>query len=463
MKLAELQRIENHLQNFTIDDFYLNPNMIFNEIQELKNIETSKKALKEFFGSSVQKIVDKLNSALNGRSPLNDKIGSCLKNKERLESEITEQRQSLDELDKQFDSIPLTENSLKKEIKEIEEEILQIQPLSEKEPYSSRIEELKVKKSDTANKMDNLAENIENQKQKLIGEIELKESDIQDCDNEIKELEQCKQTNQEMFLEFDVLVFLCKMLLDKKIKLSFHKSNYDWDYSEDYSDSDNLNIGDDENIEKYFYRLKDEGCNRISFEISFGFSSVENSLCDFLISTTINIVPKDWRKELSQLLNSSLPFDSHFASINLETGNITRNVAIEDETKALILSALLSIKQSLVNNHQSLSIANKSIFLALTGGVMAEIKFREKGKTLTEIKEPVFYLIDLDKSIKQGITLYFQSGYNGYNTQLEIINGFYVIALDYVLEILLKPAPILFESNRSVRSVPNIDDDYDYD
>jgi len=179
-------------------------------------------------------------------------------------------------------------------------------------------------------------------------------------------------------------------------------------------------------------------------------------LCYFLRSTTINIVPKDWRKELSQLLNSSLPFDAHFASINLETGNITKHAATEDETKALILSALLSIKQSLVNNHQSLSIANKSIFLALTGGVMAEIKFREKGKTLKEIKEPVFYLIDLDKSIKHDITLYLQ-------TTLEIINGFYVIVLDYVLEILLKPAPILFESNRSVRSVPNIDDDYDYD
>ncbi len=456
MKLAELQRIENHLQNFTIDDFYLNPNMIFKEIQELMGLESDRE-LKKFLNDSVQKMVDKFNSVLD-MSHLNNEIDKCLKNKERLESEITNQRQFLDDLDKQFESIPLTENSLKKEIKEIEEEILQIQPLSEKEPYSSRIEELKVKKSDTANKMDNLAENIKNQKQKLIGEIELKESEIQDCDNEIKELEQRKQTNQEMFLEFDVLVFLCKMLLDKKIKLSFHKSNYDWDYSEDYSDSDNLNIGDDENIEKYFYRLKDEGCNRISFEISFGFSSVENSLCDFLISTTINIVPKDWRKELSQLLNSSLPFDSHFASINLETGNITKDAATEDETKALILSALLSIKQSLVNNHQSLSIANKSIFLALTGGVMAEIKFREKGKTLKEIKEPVFYLIDLDKSIKHDVTLYLQSGYK---TTLEIINGFYVIVLDYVLEILLKPAPILFESNRSVRSVPNIDDDYD--
>jgi hypothetical protein len=282
----------------------------------------------------------------------------------------------------------------------------------------------------------------------LTGEIELKKSKIQDCENERKELEQHKQTDQEFFLEFDVLAFLCKMLLDKKIKLS---SDYHQNYGY-YHNRENLEIGDDEEIENYFSRMKKEG----AYRIRFSFYPVENSWFDFLRSTAINIVPKDWRKELSQLLNGSLPFDSGFASIKLDgTGdNITKHATTEDETKALILSALLSIKQSLVNNHQSLFIAGNSIFLSLTGGVMAEIKFREKGKTLKEIKEPVFYIISLNGNIKNNIPLY-------YNTSLEVINGFYVIALNYVLEILFKPAPILFESNRSVRSVPNIDDDDD--
>jgi len=479
MKLPELKRIENHLRNFTIDDFYINPDMMYSEIQELMNLE-SDRTLKAFLHDSVQEIVHNFNSILNSSS-LDAKIDESLRNKERLESEITSQKQSLDELDKQFESIPSTESRLKKEIKEIEEEILQIQPLSEKEPYSSRIEALKVKKSDTANKMDNLAEDIENPKRNLIGEIESKESEIQNYEVQIKELEERKQIDQEDFLKFDVLRFLCKMLLNEEIKFSFP-----YGYNEE-----KFKRGDDENTESYFYRIKKQGTCEISdVRFSDGDDGDGSLAFHFFSSAAMNIVPKDWRKELSKLLNSSLPFDSEFASIKLDgtaikrndrvnrsfsfelefdsiklertTGdNIKKHTAIEDNTKALILSALLSIKQSLMNHHQSLFTANNSIFLSLTGGVMAEIQFRKKGKTLEEIKEPVFYTIMLNNDcITNDITLYSTSDYN---TSLRVINGFYVIALEYVIEILLKPAPILFESNQSVRSgVPNIEDDYDY-
>jgi hypothetical protein len=89
-------------------------------------------------------------------------------------------------------------------------------------------------------------------------------------------------------------------------------------------------------------------------------------------------------------------------------------------------------------------------------------QFRKKGKTLEEIKEPVFYTIMLNNDcITNDIALYYLDSRD--ITSLRVINGFYVIALEYVIEILLKPAPILFESNQSVRSgVPNIEDDYDY-
>ena len=470
MKLPELKRIENHLRNFTIDDFYINPDMMYSEIQELMNLE-SDRTLKAFLHDSIQEIVHDFNSILNS-SPLDAEIDESLKKKERLESEITSQKQSLDELDKQFESIPSTESRLKKEIEEIEEEILQIQQLSEKEPYSSRIEDLKVKKSDTANKMDNLAENIENQKRNLIGEIESKESEIQNYEDQIKELEERKQTDQEDFLKLDVLRFLCKMLLREEIE--FYKPRDDWGYSHNEK---RFERGDDENTESYFYRIQKQGANKIDVR----FSPVDSSLVfHFFSSAAMNIVPKGWRKELSKLLNRSLPFDSEFASIKLDgtiierddyrafikldgtTGdNIKKHTAIEDNTKALILSALLSIKQSLMNHHQSLFTADNSIFLSLTGGVMAEIRFRKKGKTLEEIKEPVFYTIMLDNaysSITNDITLYSTSREN---MSLKVINGFYVIALEYVIEILLKPAPILFESNQSVSAVPNIDDDDD--
>ena len=464
MKLSELKQIENHLKDFTIDDFYINSKMMYSEIQELMALE-SDRTLNAFLHDSAKEMVEKLNSILDS-SPLDAEIDESIKKKKRLESEITNQKQSLDKLDKQFESIPSTESRLKKEIEEIEEEILQIQPLSEKEPYFSRIEELKVKKSDTANKMDNFAEDIENQKRNLIGEIESKESDIQNYEDQIKELEERKQTDPDDFLRLDVLRFLCKMLLNEEIKFSLP---FDYSY-----DKDRFEIGDDENTESYFYRIKKLGADKIDVR----FSSVDSSLAfHFFSNTAINTVPKDWRKELSKLLSGSLPFDSGFASIKLDGtaierndrafikldgttgGNIKKHTAIEDETKALILSALLSIKQSLMNNHQSLFTADKSIFLSLTGGVMAEILFREKGKTLKEIKEPVFYVISLNDGITNDITLYSQSGYNA--TTLKVINGFYVIALDYVIEILFKAAPILFESNQSVRSVTNIDDDDD--
>ncbi len=484
MKLPDLKRIENHLRNFTIDDFYINPDMMYSEIQELMNLE-SDRTLNAFLHDSVQEIVHNFNSILNSSS-LDAKIDKSLKKKERLESEITSQRQSLDELDKQFESIPSTESRLKKEIKEIEEEILQIQPLSEKEPYSSRIEALKVKKSDTANKMDNLAEDIENPKRNLIGEIESKESEIQNYEVQIKELEERKQIDQEDFLKLDVLRFLCKMLLNEEIKFyEPHRNTWDGRIEEN-----EFEIGDDENTESYFYRIKKQGTREI-YDVLF--SDGDRSLAfHFFSSTAMNIVPKDWRKELSKLLNSSLPFDSEFASIKLDgtaiterndrvnrsfcidsgfssikiertTGdNIKKHTAIEDKTKALILSALLSIKQSLMNHHQSLFTANNSIFLSLTGGVMAEIQFRKKGKTLEEIKEPVFYTIMLNNDcITNDIALYYLDSRE--ITNLKVINGFYVIALEYVIEILLKPAPILFESNQSVRSgVPDIEDDYDY-
>jgi hypothetical protein len=392
MKLPDLKRIENHLRNFTIDDFYINPDMMYSEIQELMNLE-SDRTLNAFLHDSVKEIVHNFNSILNSSPLLDAKIDESLRNKERLESEITSQKQSLDELDKQFESIPSTESRLKKEIKEIEEEILQIQPLSEKEPYSSRIEALKVKKSDTANKMDNLAEDIENPKRNLIGEIESKESEIQNYEVQIKELEERKQIDQEDFLKFDVLRFLCKMLLNKEIKF------YDQPYRDTWSgriEENEFEIGNDENTESYFYRIKKQGTCEISdvrFSDGDDGDDGDSSLAfHFFSSTAMNIVPKDWRKELSKLLNSSLPFDSEFASIKLDgteiterndsafikldgrTGsNIKKHTAIEDETKALILSALLSIKQSLMNHHQSLFTANNSIFLSLTGGVMAAV------------------------------------------------------------------------------------------
>ena len=461
MKLSKLKQIENHLKDFTIDDFYINSKMMYSEIQELMALE-SDRTLEAFLHDSVEEIMHNLNSILDS-SPLDAKIDESLKKKERLESEITNQKQSLDELDKQFESIPSTESRLKNEIKEIEEEIFQIQPLSEKEPYSSRVKELEVKKSEKANKIDNLAEDIENQKRNLTGEIESKESDIQNYEDQIKELEERKQTDQEDFLKLDVLRFLCKMLLREEIEFYKPRSPYG------YNNEKKFERGDDENTESYFYRIQKQGADKIDVR----FSSVDSSLAfHFFSSAAMNIVPKGWRKELSKLLNSSLPFDSGFASIKLDGtaieindraffiildgttgGNIKKHTAIEDETKALILSALLSIKQSLMNNHQSLFIADKSIFLSLTGGVMAEIRFRKKGKTLKEIKEPVFYVILLNNDITNYITLYS-------NTSLKVINGFYVIALEYVIEILLKPAPILFESNQSVRSgVPNIEDD----
>ena len=234
MKLSELKQIENHLKDFTIDDFYINSKMIRSEIQKLIALE-SDRTLKAFLHDSAKEMVEKLNSVKGGNNPLKDKIDSSLRNKKRLESEITVQKQCLDELDKQLDkqleSIPLIEDSLKKEIKDIEEELLQIQPLSGKEPYSSRVKELEVKKSEKANKIVKFPGEINNKKQKkqkLIGEIELKESEIQNCENEIKELEQCESIESEIFPKFDVLVFLCNMLLDEQIKLSSrcHGFNY---------------------------------------------------------------------------------------------------------------------------------------------------------------------------------------------------------------------------------------------
>lgn len=110
------------------------------------------------------------------------------------------------------------------------------------------------------------------------------------------------------------------------------------------------------------------------------------------------------------------------------------------------LSYIISLKQSLKLKSPCIRTSNNGILMQLSGGLSAEIYFREKGKTISEFAKKngsMYRNMLLSNQYKVALILYSQSIYD---LTIDAPCGFYVIAEYHVIEIFFRATPVLLDS-----------------
>ena len=110
------------------------------------------------------------------------------------------------------------------------------------------------------------------------------------------------------------------------------------------------------------------------------------------------------------------------------------------------LSYIIALKQSLRFKNPCIRTTNNGILLQLSGGLSAEIYFRDKGKTISEFAKEngsIYRNMLLSDKYKAAQILYSQSGYN---LTIDAPCGFYVLAEHHVIEIYFRATPVLLDS-----------------
>ena len=129
----------------------------------------------------------------------------------------------------------------------------------------------------------------------------------------------------------------------------------------------------------------------------------------------------------------------------------------KSELTHLDQSMLLATKIAVRTNY-SIKTADNKIVLALSGGILATISYREKGDLITKFQKESFEIYRISNNSKDFVlqTLYFQTGYANSEITIKTPEGFYILFDKYVIEIHFAPAPILFDSNSVIKLTPNI-------
>lgn len=202
-----------------------------------------------------------------------------------------------------------------------------------------------------------------------------------------------------------------------------------------------------------------------SYKLSIEKNRVVNTSC-------FNIIPKNWKNILSQTLSNPIPKLLR-NYIKLENNIVFKGYSNHLSKYPYLectpndISTLLAIKIGSITNHFIRS-ENNEITFGLSGGLSATVSFRKKGKIISEFQNKEFEIfvhrfeVDLD-SINHH-TLYYQRGYVNSEISLIAPKGYYILTKEFVIEIVLNPAPILCFNNAiksldDVSSVTKIEDE----
>lgn len=464
MKLSAIKEsIIKHLNNLSIDDFYADPQLksvkkVFTELTGLETDEEFKKYLHErfpetrieVFQHSIKKEIEFLTHELS-------KAETIIKTDQdevfKLEKAIGQNQTKLKE-------IPNQQVKINSDLAEIEIEINQIKPLSIKSLYDKQLNDLEKNKLlilKTLESLPLLFSNLEKEKNELTNElnskiesIDLKKADFKSIENRIIEnqntLNKLNSEENELFdKEYTALVFLFKILLYQNIEID---NNY---IEEKTGKMIKDNYGD------YIEEVVDVK-SEVLHEVTCNFDELKELIKEY--TKKGNTIPNEWRKTLLKIISMPIGgFMGRCYSLSVDYQRNKDNMFFYREKMSLTpvdISAILATKIALKTNY-SLRIEANKIALALSGGIMAIITFREKGDIINAYQqEPVEFYTASYNGLNEKQTLYFQKGYADSQIQIEIPNKYYILSKDYVIEIEYTCAPILMNSNSIIKLVPDI-------
>ena len=210
------------------------------------------------------------------------------------------------------------------------------------------------------------------------------------------------------------------------------------------TNEDVIFLTDEENSLRFFYKLlldkeiKDNYVDffSIRFHLKENRSQSERQLFNYL-KLDENILPKSWRKFLNEILTGKIPnFSGH--------RNYRRFEKAVSKLSNVDYSYLLALKSAL-NYQEGIITEDNEIFLALSGGMMAKIGFKEKPSFVETFqqKETEIYFQKNDNRNFQKLYSYIS---------IEHPNQWFLLTKEFVIEIGFESAPILF-GNASIAEV----------
>ena len=474
MKLHEIrEEILNIFSNLTLDDLYSNSieNLVANRFTELTNLSTKEEIQKflieKFPETTPEMVAYTLNSTIKS---LEEKINLFvdeinLKNNLILkyEDEIIKKKKLIDENIQQ-------QKIISKELKDIEIEIKLIFPLAEKTPYAGQLKQLEKEKAYQTEKVKSLVSDVlnKNKETEMVHEkIKKEKSAIEEFEKDILLLNKSvfkkkEQLNDEKTLkkqfyidEYDALAFLFKIFLNKNISTN---------------EESVLQLTGKTIYENYSYVDEKKWVKTGKLELTY--SGLGNNYFNFiskLIGHKNNVIPSKWRSILLKNLSKAIP---KLSGEIIKTDNYSHACYVRKETAIdhLDMAVLLALKIALQHNY-SIKTDKNEIVLGLSGGILAKISFKEKGKLISKFQQKEFEIFAncLHTERIKLHTLYYQIGYADSEIKIKTPGSYTFLVEKFVIDVEFESAPILFDNSNLVKFSPNIagkaklDDEYDDD
>jgi hypothetical protein len=474
MKLHEIrEEILNIFSNLTLDDLYSNSieNLVANRFTELTNLSTKEEIQKflieKFPETTTEMVAFTLNSTIKS---LEEKINLFvdeinLKNNLILkyENEIIKKKKLIDENIQQ-------QKIISKELKDIEIEIKLIFPLAEKTPYVGQLKQLEKEKAYQTEKVKSLVSDVlnKNKETEMVHQkIKKEKSAIEEFEKDILLLNKSvikkkEQLNDEKTLkkqfyidEYDALTFLFKLFLQEQINTK---------------EESVLQFTGKTIYENYSYVDEKKWVKTGKLELTYSALGINYfNFISKLIGHKNNVIPDKWRSILLKNLSKAIPILSG-EIIKTDSYSHACYVRKETEIDHLDMAVLLALKIALQHNY-SIKTDKNEIVLGLSGGILAKISFKEKGKIISKFQKKEFEIFAncLHTERLKLHTLYYQIGYADSEIKIKTPGSFTFLVENFVIDVEFESAPILFDNSNLVKFSPNIaakaklDDEYDDD
>ena len=459
MTLTDIkEKIVGQLSKMTIDDLYTDrelgfAQLIFSEITGLKKkveftrflSERVKETVKENPHESTWNVLVQANMNFKKQIvTINNEMKHLQSKIDNFNTQLTINKEKQDKIPKQLEITKL-------KLIEIETEIKQIKSISGKPPYDKRMVELE-KNKDIRNTEFNgyisansiFKTELEEIPVKIKLEKEIvaqKQSEIKSIEtliiNNEKELEPLSEkVNLHLQNEYSSVHFLYITLLNKSFSGKII-----------YEERKTGKIIEDSRGVEYDEYVK---TGKESFDIN---TCTFNEKWKLVLSftNTKNTPPKDWRKILYMTL--SRPIAEIAGTLNYAFGLGNEKSELTHLDQSMLLATKIAVR-----TNYSIKTAENKIVLALSGGFLAIISYREKGDLITKFQKESFEIYRINNTQEDFVlqTLYFQTGYANSEIKIKTPEGFYIIIDKYFIEIHFAPAPILFDSNSVIKLTPNI-------
>lgn len=448
MNLIELkEKIAAHLATLTIDDYYLDPSLastkaLFEELTGCSNDEEIQEYLineipNTDYDAYVKSIRESIASQHSALAAANQQMAKTKAQKENLDKQIAEIQQKQK-------AIPEKQKEIQVSIAQIDTEANQIKPLTSNTIYAKRINELEKERA-----------NLEKQ-------IIALPFEAAKLNEEIASLRTKKKAAQNQVNEEQVRVNqLNNDVLGKETLLKDAEKKRTT-YFEDQANALNFLLG-------LLLGMKAKNSNYGGYNKNEPLERIDKDKRRILIITALGnnmVFPQDWRVALNDIFSQPIPeFSGSLAKpeYERETYLVREKLQISDTDLGAILSLRIAIE-----NGYSLQLQSNQIALALPGGLLAKIIFRNKPASLSKFQKSEVELFakgyegHSDRTGQWVIwrnkseNLFHQTGYANSQLEITIPYGYYVLTEAFVIDITFEAAPMLLGAEAVARFAPNI-------